>query len=212
MEITGNKLRIELFSDAVIAIVITIAALEIPIPQVGDYSGFFESLLTFAISFFIVAGYWNDHRKLFEQIKKINEPFVIRNTCFLFSLVLIPVFTSWSMTAVDKPLPTIAYGVLLMVINATFSSLFKKGIPLVMKGKEDQEQLKQLYAIRDRIYYLAIFLVMLIGWFIPQVALVLFIGVPIISYFLKSNVEESVGRKNRNRRHMSRKIRKSRKN
>lgn len=70
MKLADEKLRIELFSDAVIAIVITIAALEIPIPHDGNYSQFIESLVTFAISFFIIASYWNDHRKLFEQIKK----------------------------------------------------------------------------------------------------------------------------------------------
>ncbi|MFD1900805.1 TMEM175 family protein [Enterococcus termitis] len=200
MQLASKKLRIELFSDAVIAIVITIAALEIPIPHDGDYAQFLESLLTFAISFFIVAGYWNDHRKLFEQIEKINEPFVIRNTCFLFSLVLIPVFTSWSMEAADKQLPMLAYGLLLMIINGSFSSLFRAGILLGIDTKEEQEQLKQLYLVRDRIYYLAISLVMGIGWFIPQLALVLFIGIPIISYFLKTNVEESVGRKGKRRR------------
>jgi uncharacterized membrane protein len=200
MQLASKKLRIELFSDAVIAIVITIAALEIPIPHDGDYAQFLESLLTFAISFFIVAGYWNDHRKLFEQIEKINEPFVIRNTCFLFSLVLIPVFTSWSMEAADKQLPMLAYGLLLMIINGSFSSLFRAGILLGIDTKEEQEQLKQLYLVRDRIYYLAISLVMGIGWFIPQLALVLFIGIPIISYFLKTNVEESVGRKRKRRK------------
>lgn len=194
MEIAGKKLRIELFSDAVIAIVITIAALEIPIPNSGDYTGFLESLLTFAISFFIIAGYWNDHRKLFEQIKKINEPFVIRNTCFLFSLVLIPFFTSWSMEAADKQLPTLAYGLLLIAVNGTFSRLFKAGIPLAVEEESRQKQLKQLYAARDRLYYGAILSVMLIGWYVPSLALVLFIGVPIVSYFLKTNVEESFGR------------------
>lgn len=102
MNFTNAKTRIELFSDAVIAIVITIAALEIPTPHNSDYHQFLGSLLTFAISFFIVAGYWSDHRALFEKIEKINERLVFRNNCFLFSLVLIPVFTKWSMEAIDK--------------------------------------------------------------------------------------------------------------
>ncbi|MFK4568434.1 TMEM175 family protein [Enterococcus sp. UD-01] len=190
MEITGKKLRIELFSDAVIAIVITIAALEIPIPHSTDYAGFLGSLLTFAISFFIVAGYWNNHRKLFEQIKKVTEPFVIRNTCFLFTLVLLPFFTSWSMEAADKQLPTIAYGVLLIAVNSAFSSLFKAGIPLAMEGPIKQKQLKQLYAKRERLYYGIILLVMIIGWFVPSIALLLFTGVPILSYFFRTNMEE----------------------
>lgn len=187
MKIVAEKLRIELFSDAVIAIVITIAALEIPIPHGDVYSQFIESIITFAISFFIVAGYWNDHRKLLEQIGKINERFVLRNTCFLFSLVLIPVFTKWSMEVADKQVPMLAYGVLLMFINATFSGLFIAGIPLAKEPSEDTEYFKQLYKNRDRVYYAAILLVMGLGYFIPQLALILFIGLPIVSYFLKTN-------------------------
>ncbi|MBO0474505.1 hypothetical protein IGL98_003150 [Enterococcus sp. DIV0840] len=190
MTLVDGKLRIELFSDAVIAIVITIAALEIPIPHNGVSNQFIESLITFAISFFIVAGYWNDHRKLFEQVGKINERFVLRNTCFLFSLVLIPVFTKWSMEAVDKQVPMLAYGVLLMFINATFSGLFLAGIPLAKEQTEDVDHFKQLYKNRDHVYYVAILLAMGIGYFIPQLALLLFIGLPIISYFLKTNFEE----------------------
>ncbi|MGX7150038.1 TMEM175 family protein [Enterococcus ureasiticus] len=190
MTLVDGKLRIELFSDAVIAIVITIAALEIPIPYNGVSNQFIESLITFAISFFIVAGYWNDHRKLFEQVGKINERFVLRNTCFLFSLVLIPVFTKWSMEAADKQVPMLAYGVLLMFINATFSGLFLAGIPLAKEPTEDVGHFKQLYKNRDHVYYVAILLAMGIGYFIPQLALLLFIGLPIISYFLKTNFEE----------------------
>lgn len=190
MTLVDGKLRIELFSDAVIAIVITIAPLEIPIPHNGVSNQFIESLITFAISFFIVAGYWNDHRKLFEQVGKINERFVLRNTCFLFSLVLIPVFTKWSMEAVDKQVPMLAYGVLLMFINATFSGLFLAGIPLAKEQTEDVDHFKQLYKNRDHVYYVAILLAMGIGYFIPRLALLLFIGLPIISYFLKTNFEE----------------------
>lgn len=206
MKLADEKLRIELFSDAVIAIVITIAALEIPIPHDGNYSQFIESLVTFAISFFIIASYWNDHRKLFEQIKKSNERFVLRNTCFLFSLVLIPVFTKWSMEAADKQLPMLAYGVLLMFINATFSGLFIAGIPLAKELTEEDDYLKKLYQNRDRIYYLAILLVMGIGYFIPQLALLLFIGLPIVSYFLKMNFDgkfeekQPIGHRRNNRR------------
>ncbi|WP_348921040.1 TMEM175 family protein [Enterococcus rotai] len=206
MKLVDGKLRVELFSDAVIAIVITIAALEILIPHDGMYRQFIESLLTFAISFFIVAGYWKDHRKLFEQVEEINDRFVFRNTCFLFSLVLIPVFTKWSMEYGDKQLPMLAYGVLLMLINATFSGLFMAGISLAKEPVEETFYFKKLYKNRDRVYYLAILLVMGVGYFIPQLALVLFIGLPIISYFLKTNFEEKFedeqwAERRRNRRH-----------
>lgn len=204
------KVRIELFSDAVIAIVITIAALEIPIPQGGVYNHLIESLITFAISFFIVASYWNDHRKLFEQVSKINDRFVFKNTCFLFSMVLIPVFTKWSMAASDKQVPMLAFGVLLMFINAMFSGLILTGISLVDEASEEIQTFKKLYKNRDRVYYVTILLVMGIGYFVPQVALFLFIGVPIISYFLKTNFEGKFeenrnterrgGRKNRHKK------------
>ncbi|ALS02673.1 hypothetical protein ATZ33_15200 [Enterococcus silesiacus] len=185
-----SKLRIELFSDAVIAIVITIAALEIPVPNKEGYGQFIGSLITFTISFFIIADYWNNQRRLFERIEQINERFVFRNTCFLFSLVLIPICTKWLMEASSKQLPALVYGLLLIFINAMFSGLFTQAIPLAKKTSKKVGHIKEMYKKHDRMYYLAVLTVMGVGYFIPQLALLLFIGVPIISYFLKTNYEE----------------------
>lgn len=210
MNLANAKTRIELFSDAVIAIVITIAALEIPIPHNGNYHQFIGSLFTFAISFFIVASYWSDHRNLFEKIEKINERVVFKNSCFLFSLVLIPVFTKWSMEAADKKIPALAFGLLLMIINGMFSSLFLTGSSLVEQNDGRIGELKKLYVRRDLVYYFSICLLMITAFFVPQITLFFFIGVPIISYVLKTNFAEKFDGKRRSESRKNQQLRRYR--
>lgn len=43
------------------------------------------------------------------------------------------------MEAADKQLPTLAYGLLLIAVNGTFSRLFKAGIPLAVEEESRQK-------------------------------------------------------------------------
>ena len=61
--------RLTLFSDAVVAIAITLLALELPVPEGDTVSAFWASVrrneghyAAFLISFFVIAGAWVDHR------------------------------------------------------------------------------------------------------------------------------------------------------
>jgi Endosomal/lysosomal potassium channel TMEM175 len=63
--------RLTLFSDAVVAIAITLLAIELPVPEGGTVPVFWESVrhdgshyAAFLISFFVIAAAWRDHHDI----------------------------------------------------------------------------------------------------------------------------------------------------
>ena len=62
-----NKTRLEAFSDAVIAIAITIMVLELKVPHGADLEALRPLLpvfLTYVLSFVYLGIYWNNHHHL----------------------------------------------------------------------------------------------------------------------------------------------------
>src|SRR4030095_3814775 len=93
-----GKGRLEAFSDAVLAIIITIMVLEMKVPH-GDS---FESLkplmpvfISYVLSFVYIGIYWNNHHHMLHAAKHVNGRSLWANTHLLFWLSLIPFFTGW---------------------------------------------------------------------------------------------------------------------
>ena len=94
--------RLVFFSDAVIAIALTLLAIDLPIPQ-GDtevevWDSFVNELngayLTFALSFVVIAAFWTSHHHFYEQMARLGRGMILRNFVFLFLIVIMPFATS----------------------------------------------------------------------------------------------------------------------
>ena len=91
--------RVIFFSDAVVAIAITLLALQLPVP---DRSGAslhtyvhligksWESYVAFLISFVVIASHWNGHRRVFRYVNRLAGPVVGLNTVWLMMMILTP--------------------------------------------------------------------------------------------------------------------------
>ncbi|MDH6364860.1 putative membrane protein [Enterococcus sp. PF1-24] len=112
------KKHLEVFNDAVIAIIITVMVLEVPLPNenIASYYTFLQSVLVFLISFFIVANFWYDLHQIYSLLKKATRKILIINFIFLFTLSLIPLLTKWIMQN-PSSLAVINYGVAYFIIN-----------------------------------------------------------------------------------------------
>ena len=93
-----NKVRLENFSDGVIAILITILVMGFDVPDdftTKDYSMLellkflTPQLIPYAISFLVIAVHLVNHHALFSKMKATDSRFVWLNLLFLFSLSLI---------------------------------------------------------------------------------------------------------------------------
>ena len=127
-----TKTRLEAFSDAVIAIIITIMVLELKVPH-EDTS--FNALLklwpvflSYGVSFLMLGIYWGNHHHLVHTIKEVRGGILWANLHLLFWLSLLPFATAWmgenhfakntvAVYALLSDICGVAYYILLMVIR-----------------------------------------------------------------------------------------------
>ena len=101
--------RLTLFSDAVVAIAITLLAIDLPVPEGGTVPLFWESVrhngghyAAFLISFFAIAAAWRDHHDIFKYVRRVDSRLRTFNTFWLLMIVLNP-FATKLLTAPGHP-------------------------------------------------------------------------------------------------------------
>src|SRR5882724_13392349 len=98
--------RIAFFSDAVIAIAITLMILEIKIPVFGKDASLQQILAKYGgnmtlhvmallICYISIANLWVRHHGLFEHITNYNKSLIMVNLYFLLTIMLLPVSVSF---------------------------------------------------------------------------------------------------------------------
>jgi uncharacterized membrane protein len=90
--------RLEGFSDAVLAVIITIMALALRPPPGGDLTALrslVPGLLIYVLSFTVIGIYWNNHHHLLRATRRISGGVMWANLHLLFWLSLVPVVTAW---------------------------------------------------------------------------------------------------------------------
>lgn len=121
--------RVEAFSDAVFAVIITIMALELRAPQGHTLADVRDDLLpglvVYVLSFALVGIYWNNHHHLLRAAERISGAVMWTNLFLLFWLSLIPVLTEWLRDEYKYPLPAATYGVVLLASGFAYRLLIR---------------------------------------------------------------------------------------
>lgn len=89
----GMKHRLELFSDAVFAIIITVMLLELRVPESGGWSGWrplLPALLAYAVTFVFLLLVWLAHDHMFSRLRVISRGMFWANGLALLVTSLIP--------------------------------------------------------------------------------------------------------------------------
>ena len=105
--------RLEAFSDGVIAVIITIMALELKAPVGGTFASLRErlpALLVYILSFTFIGIYWNNHHHLLRAARRVTAGVMWTNLHLLFWLSLIPVLTEWIGEHYQDHAPAATYG------------------------------------------------------------------------------------------------------
>jgi uncharacterized membrane protein len=113
-----TKVRLEAFSDGVIAILITIMVLELHVPHEVTWSALgplVPIFLTYVLSFVFVGIYWNNHHHMLHAADRINGKVLWANLHLLFWLSLIPFVTGWLGQNHVAPNPSAAYGIVMLM-------------------------------------------------------------------------------------------------
>ena len=93
-----STVRLEAFSDGVIAVIITIMVLELHVPQTHGLPGLVHvlpRLAIYALSFLMTGVYWVNHHELCRRTESVTYRVLWANLLFLFTLSLVPFFTDY---------------------------------------------------------------------------------------------------------------------
>jgi len=120
--------RVEAFSDAVMAVIITIMAFELRAPRgatLGAVRDQLPGLLVYVLSFVVVGIYWNNHHHLLRAAERISGAAMWANLFLLFWLSLIPMLTEWLRDEYRHALPAAAYGAVALAAGFAYSILVR---------------------------------------------------------------------------------------
>ncbi len=92
--------RIVFFSDAVMAIAITLLAIDLRVPEISAVAARAElparlnamtpRFVSFVVSFSVVGIYWTSHHRYFSYIKRYDATLILLNMVFLLFIALMP--------------------------------------------------------------------------------------------------------------------------
>lgn len=125
-----SKARLEAFSDAVIAIILTIMVLELEVPHEPTLAALAELWpvwVAYALSYYNVFVFWANHHHAFEHATTVDRGVLFANGLFLFCLSLIPFATAFAGQAHwSSSLPVVLYGLVMLAASLTFGRLQQK--------------------------------------------------------------------------------------
>ncbi len=120
---TIGRNRLEAFSDAVLAIVITIMVLEMKVPHGTTFDALLPLVpvfLSYVLSFIYVGIYWNNHHHMLHTLNAVTGPVMLANLHLLFWISLFPFATGWMGENHFAELPTALYGVVLLMAAVAY--------------------------------------------------------------------------------------------
>lgn len=94
-----NKGRLEAFSDAVIAIIVTIMILEFKTPETPEIKALLENgpyFFAYIITYVFVGVAWYNHHYMFSLTKRVTKRIYWLNNIWLLSMSFLPVATAWT--------------------------------------------------------------------------------------------------------------------
>ena len=123
------------FSDAIIAIAITLLALDLKVPQVPDSSAAAElpsallelwpNFYSFVLSFWIIGSYWLAHRRISELVGAYDSRMQLINLLFLMWIVLMPFSSALVAEYEHQQLPVVIYAVHNILTSLTLTWLWR---------------------------------------------------------------------------------------
>jgi TMEM175 potassium channel family protein len=182
-----SKTRLEAFSDAVIAIIMTIMVLELTVPEHqatwNALGPLVSKFLTYLLSFVFLGIYWNNHHHLIHTVERVTGNVLWANLHLLFWLSLTPFVTGWMGENDFAEAPTAAYGIVLLlsaiayyILQSTIlathgpDSLLRAAIGRDFKGKISPVLYSAAIALAfvSRWVALGIYVFVALMWLVPD--------------------------------------------
>ena len=118
-----GKGRLEAFSDAVIAIIMTIMVLEFKAPHEVTWASLCALAPTFfcyVLSFIFLGIYWNNHHHMIHAARNVTGGVLWANQHLMFWLSLIPFVTAWMGENRLSTVTVATYGIVLFFCGVAY--------------------------------------------------------------------------------------------
>jgi len=107
-----NKGRVEAFTDAVVAILLTIMVLEFKTPDEPTFAALaanWSYLVAYLISFLFMGVAWYNHHYMFALTKRVTKRIYWTNNLWILVMAMLPVSTAWAGEFITDVQPELFY-------------------------------------------------------------------------------------------------------
>jgi len=143
-----NKERLAAFTDAVLAIIMTILVLELAKPKVVSVQGLWalrENFMAYTISFFWIGLMWATQHSHWQRVNKISEHTVYASLLMLFLSSFFPYTTSLVAQNFNNATAQALYGII--ILGVSFSNIL---ISATLKRVNPKTKFGWLYNLDNR--------------------------------------------------------------
>jgi uncharacterized membrane protein len=183
--------RMEAFSDGVFAIAITLLVLELSVPEGSEGQllsavlSLWPSYLAYIVSFATIGATWLGHNSITHYMHGANTAFLRLNLALLLVVSFLPfptkLLAEFLESRQDEKVAATIYGVTLLAVTSLLSVMWSQAVrhQLVHPATDDEEITLLSRRLRPS---LALYVVLIVvGWFVPLVAV---IGYLVVAFFL----------------------------
>ncbi len=195
-----SKDRVETFSDAVIAIILTLLVLELKVPEIPDHGSlgvYIETLkpllpkfVSFIVTFLTIAIHWVNHHYFFRQLESTTIPIVWLNNFFLLWICFLPFPTAMLGDHPTDQFPIILYALNSLMCAVTFYAFrsYAKNKMLFKLGKEFSKTQGPRHSIPAIIIYTLAILLSFVNVYFSYLC---FLVIPVL-YFLPNRIKAEI--------------------
>lgn len=161
--------RLAAFSDAVMAVIITIMVLKLKAPEDPRFQSLLPLWLTaigYAVSYLFIAIIWINHHHLLRFVHHASQRLIWINFAHLFLVSLLPFATAWMVRSQLAAAPVTVYAAIFLLVDTAYL-IFEREVLAQADSSMMPDRTRQLVRRRS-VAALAIFAVAtLISPFVP---------------------------------------------
>ena len=193
--------RVEAYSDAIIAIIMTLLVFNLKAPVLQGLSAtedlrivnnIWPQFLAFIVSFIALAVIWVNHHHFFHALKGIDKKLLWHNNHILVWVCLVPFATALAGENFGNPTATAVYGLVMLMMSVAFSLTIRHAffysvlLPDTVNKNEREKQFRRSL-IGPIAYVVGIFW----SFFFPYISMIIYVLI-MLFYFLPQRIEDAV--------------------
>jgi uncharacterized membrane protein len=167
--------RLGAFSDAVIAVIITIMVLELEAPEEATFAALlplWPTAVSYAVSYLFIAIIWLNHHHLLRFVDHTTPPLIWVNFAHLFGISLVPFATAWIARTQLASAPVAVYAAIFVFVNIAYL-VFERQVMSQADMTLMPERARRMAKRRSFATLSIFFVAMLVALFAPRVGFAL---------------------------------------